>query len=273
MQQTFETPRPISLYIEVGAGKVTVNAAETSTTDVQVEGRDADEVTVEHRDGEVAVIAPPRRTGFFAPSNDLDVTVTLPLDSHIATRLGSADLVASGRYARARIKTASGDVVVAELTDNAVVEAGSGDIEVGTVLGHLRVKAGSGDVSVGRVAGSAVISAGSGSVEVGATEEKANVKSGSGDIAVKEAHTDLSAVTASGDVYVGRIRRGAVKAKAASGDIHIGVPAGIPVWTDITSVTGSLRSDLEGAGQPKDGEDYIEIRATTVSGDVQLAQL
>ncbi len=80
-------------------------------------------------------------------------------------------------------------------------------------------------------------------------------------------------MTGSGDVHVGRIHRGAVKAKAASGDIHIGVPAGIPVWTDISCINGSVRSNLEGAGQPEKDQDYIEIRATTVSGDITLSQL
>ena len=272
MEKTFHTPEPISLYVEIGAGQVTVDAVETTETQVRVEGPDADLVTVEQRDGEVVVSGRPR-TGFFASTSELDVTVTLPLDSDLATKVGSADLVATGRYSSARIKSGSGDVRLAELTDTAVVDTGSGDVEIESALSNLRVKAGSGNVTIGRVAGSVVVSAGSGTVQVGATEATAALKSGSGDLAVKEAHTDLSAVTGSGDVYVGSIRRGALKAKAASGDIHIGVPAGIPVWTDISCVTGSVRSDLQGAGQPEQGQDYIEIRATTVSGDIQLAQL
>jgi hypothetical protein len=66
---------------------------------------------------------------------------------------------------------------------------------------------------------------------------------------------------------------GQLTAKNVSGDIKIGVPAGIPVWTDITSTTGSVRSNLEGAGQPQDGQDFIELRARTVSGDIYLEQL
>lgn len=273
MQETFHTPEPISLYVEIGAGRVTVDAIETTETHVRVEGPDADLVTVDQRDGEVVVSGRPRRTGFFATTSELDVTVTLPLDSDLATKVGSADLVATGRYSSARIKSGSGDVRLAELTDNAVVDTGSGDVEIESALSNLRVKAGSGNVTIGRVAGSVVVSAGSGTVQVGSTEATAALKSGSGNVAVMEAHTDLSAVTGSGDVFVGSIRRGALKAKAASGDIHIGVPAGIPVWTDISCVTGSVRSDLQGAGQPEQGQDYIEIRATTVSGDIQLAQL
>jgi DUF4097 and DUF4098 domain-containing protein YvlB len=69
------------------------------------------------------------------------------------------------------------------------------------------------------------------------------------------------------------VHRGRLTAKNVSGDVRVGIPAGIPVWTDISSVTGSVRSDLDGAGEPSDGQDYIELRARTVSGDVYLRQL
>lgn len=272
MHKTFPTDGPTSLYVEIGSGDIQVDATETTETDIHVDGPDAEDVTVEQRGDQIVVISPPRGLSFFGPS-DLTVTVTMPLDSDLATKVGSADVVATGRYGAVRVKSGSGEVHLGDLTDDSVVETGSGDIEIASALAHLRLKAGSGDVTVDRVTGSVVVSAGSGSVAIGATEATASVKSGSGDIQVKDAHTDLSAVTGSGDVYVGRIRRGAVKAKAASGDIHVGVPAGIPVWTDISCLTGQVRSDLQGAGQPTDGQDYIEIRATTVSGNVSLAQL
>ena len=35
-------------------------------------------------------------------------------------------------------------------------------------------------------------------------------------------------------------------------------------------MTGTVRSGLEGVGEPEQGADYIEVRATTVSGDVHL---
>lgn len=272
MHKTFLTEGPASLYVEIGAGDVTIHTTETAETDIHVDGRDADAVTVEQRGEQIVIIAPPRRTGLFGGA-DLTVRVVMPLDSDLATKLGSADLVATGRYGAARIRSGSGDVQVEQLTDDAVVETGSGDIEVESSLGHLRVKAGSGDVSIGRTAGSVVVSTGSGSVQIGAAEDTTAVKSGSGDIDVKDAHTDISTLTGSGDLHLGRIRRGTLKAKAASGDIRVGVPAGIPVWTDISCLTGSVRSNLEGAGQPEEGQDHIEIRATTVSGDITLSQL
>ena len=52
-------------------------------------------------------------------------------------------------------------------------------------------------------------------------------------------------------------------AKNASGDVRVGIPAGVPVWTDVSSVTGQVHSDLQGAGEPAEGQDYIELRAKT----------
>ena len=54
--------------------------------------------------------------------------------------------------------------------------------------------------------------------------------------------------------------------------MRVGVPAGLPVWTDVSTVTGSVSSDLEGAGQPADGEPFLALRARTVSGDIYLEQ-
>ena len=45
------------------------------------------------------------------------------------------------------------------------------------------------------------------------------------------------------------------------------------MWTDLTTVSGTIHSNLEGAGQPEDGADYVELRAKTVSGDIILKQL
>jgi DUF4097 and DUF4098 domain-containing protein YvlB len=69
------------------------------------------------------------------------------------------------------------------------------------------------------------------------------------------------------------MHRGSLTAKNASGDIRVGIPAGTPVWTDVSSLTGRIGSDLEGAGQPEPGQDYVEVRAKTVSGDIVLKQL
>jgi DUF4097 and DUF4098 domain-containing protein YvlB len=273
MHKTFPTTGPTSLYVEIGSGLVQVNATETTETEVHVDGEDAEDTIVEERGDQIVVIGPQRRVGFFGFGGDLMVTVTLPLDSDLTTKLGSAALVATGRLGAARIKNGSGDVRVEVLTADAVIQSGSGDVEVGSSLGDLRVKSGSGHVQIGKVAGSTVIASGSGRITVGDAEDEVVTKTGSGDIRIADVSNHVTMTSGSGDLEVGRIRKGVMKAKTASGDVRVGVPSGIPVWTDISCLTGNVRSDLEGAGQPQDGQDYIEIRATTVSGDINLSQL
>jgi hypothetical protein len=273
MQKNFNTLGPIALYVEIGSGNVEIEAGERTETTVTVDGKDADEVSVEQRGNQIAVVAPRQKLGFFSFGSDLRVHVSMPTDSGLVTKLGSANLVATGRLGTSKVRTGSGEVEIGEIGADAVVETGSGEVRIEAVSGALRAKSGSGNVAVGRVGRSTVISTGSGNVEIGTAQGNVHVKSGSGDTTVREAQTDLSLSTASGDLEVGRFNVGSLQAKNVSGDIHLGIPAGIPVWTDINCVTGNVTSDLEGAGRPEKGQEYIEIRAKSVSGDIVLEQL
>lgn len=272
MQKTFETPGPISLYVELGSGSVTLGCEQVAETTVDVTGKDAEDVLVEQRGNQIVVIAPKNRTGFLGRSDTIAVHVTMPEDSELATKLGSADVTATGRLGETRVKTGSGDVVLGRVEGKALVEAGSGSISIEEITDDLRAKTGSGDVEVGRAAGTTSVSTGSGDVTIGAAPLPLTAKSGSGDLRVREAGSDVTLTTASGDLVVDTMHRGQLQAKNVSGDIRVGIPAGVPVWTDVSSVTGEVTSTLAGAGQPADGQDYVELHAKTVSGDVHLEQ-
>lgn len=134
-----------------------------------------------------------------------------------------------------------------------------------------RVKSGSGAVDVRRADRGLSISTGSGGVALGGTRGVTTVKTGSGSLAVTAAHTDLTHTTGSGDLAVGAISAGRLQAKGASGDVRVGVPAGVAVWTDISTASGRIDSSLESSGPPQDGADHVELRVKTASGDVVLA--
>lgn len=273
MFKTFETHGPTSLYVELGSGDLKIRADDVTETTVRIDGQDADDATVEMRGSQIVVLSSHKKTGFFNTSSELNVEVTLPTDSEVVTKVGSADVVATGRLGTTKLKSGSGDVRLDELGGDTLVETGSGDVEIDSAEGGLRIKTGSGDVEIDHIGGAASISTGSGDVEIGTADGEIQVKSGSGNMRVKEARTNTALSTASGDLYVGVMRRGGLQAKNVSGDIHVGIPANIPVWTDISCVTGSVSSNLAGAGQPEDGQDFIELRAKTVSGDIHLEQL
>jgi DUF4097 and DUF4098 domain-containing protein YvlB len=273
MKRQFETHQPIDVVVEIGKGRVRIFAVEATETTVDVEGPDADEVTITFEDNLLRVIGPKQRDGFFGREHGLDVSVTLPVDSNAAVRTGSAEVEMEGRMHDVRVKSGSGDVTCDTFSGAGSIETGSGDIEVSEAHAELQIKSGSGDVSVGTVVLELSISTGSGDVEVGTTNGRTVVKTGSGDLHVVTANADVSLSTGSGDLTVGTARRGKVSAKGASSDVRIGIPAGTPVWADINTVSGSVRSNIESVGAPQDGQDHIELQARTVSGDIVLTQV
>ncbi len=268
----FETPQPVRLVTEIGKGSVKVVATDTTQTHVVVTGRDAEQTVVRHDGGQVSVVGPKQRGGIFGGDSRLDVVVTVPTSSDVAIRTGSADVAISGTIGTAQLKSGSGDVEVDTAEGPLLAETGSGDIRVESAQSELRAKSGSGDVLVVDAASTVLVSTGSGDVQLWTSRGSAVVKTGSGDLKVGESDGDVTLTTGSGDLVVSKALRGRVTVKGASGDVAIGVPAGVPVWTDISTVAGAIRSDLSGAGEPRDGAAHLEVRAKTVSGDIVLTQ-
>jgi DUF4097 and DUF4098 domain-containing protein YvlB len=269
----FDTPEPVALFVEIGKGSVDVTATETTQTHVEISGRDADQVTVSQDGRQISVIAPKLRGGIFGGDSRLDVRVTIPTGSDAVLRTGSADIAVHGTIGTGQVKSGSGDVQLGTATGPLLAETGSGDIRVDAAQDAVKVKSGSGDVVIRDAGGVTSISTGSGDVHVGTAVAQTVVKTGSGDLEVADASHDVSLTTGSGDMVVSRAHRGRVSAKGASGDVRIGIPAGVPVWTDISTITGDVRSNLTGAGKPEPGADHVEVRARTVSGDIVLAEV
>lgn len=270
-EHAFDTPGPIQLFVELGKGALQVRASETTVTRVALQGRDADQVVVEQHGARLTVVAP-RQRGLFGGDASLRIEVTVPSGSDVAARTGSADLSLEGDVGCGTLRSGSGDLRAASLAGPSVLETGSGDIHVDDAAGDLRAKSGSGQITLGRTAAAVVVSTGSGDVTIAHASGPTAVKTGSGDLRVSESHTDVSLSTGSGDLAIGAAHRGKVNVKGASGDVRIGIPPGVPVWTDITTVSGEIRSAIGGTGAPAEGQPYVELRAKTISGDVVLAE-
>lgn len=269
MEHEFDTTEPVRLLVTIGSGTVRVEATAADTTTVSVTGRDADLARVEQDGRQIAVLGPHR-----GPFGDraLHVVVRLPEDSEAVVKTGSADVDLTGRLAGVTARTGSGDIAVELATGPMVAETGSGGIRIVEAGAELRIKSGSGDVSVGTTRRSTVVSTGSGDVELGTVHDTVSVKTGSGSLRVAVSHADVQLSTGSGDLEIGSMSRGRLTGKGASSDIRVGVPAGVPVWTDLTTVSGRIRSSLHPAGQPRDGQEHVELRARTVSGDIVLVE-
>lgn len=277
LDTTFDTPDPIELHVENGRGRIDVTAADTTETTVHITGDRADSFEVRDlADGKeprrIAILAPRHEIGFFSRGHKVDIVVVMPADSGLVVKSGSADVTTHGRLGATRAECGSGDLHLELVDGTAQLQTGSGDVVVEHLTGDAQVKSGSGDVQVRRADSSLVVSTGSGDVRIGAARSTVAIKTGSGDAQVLSLSDDLVCTTGSGDLVVESADAGRITARAASGDVRIGVRAGTPVWTDIRTVSGRIHSDLPPTGEPTEGQSFLEVSATTASGDVILHQ-
>lgn len=271
MNHTFETPDPIQLAIELGSGDVTVTATDTTTTTVTLSGPEAEDTQVTQHGRTISVIAPKRKVRLFG-SGGLTVVAQVPLHSDVSTGAGSADVDIKGQVSKVDVKAGSGDLSVEHAGDVDAV-SGSGTQRLGTLEGGLRARTGSGDVRAHQIAGDASVASGSGDFVLENVGGSLSGKTGSGDIVVNRLGGDADISTASGDISVHRMEAGTAAVRTASGNIRLGAGAGTPVWTDITSVSGRVASDLQSLGEPTEGQPYLQWRLRSVSGDIHLSHV
>jgi len=269
MQEQFSASGPQRVFVEVQSGAVTVRTGASDRLEIEVAGPGAEWVEVDRQGDRLSVVAR-RSSGFLARNRDVDVDLLVPEGSRLAARLGSAALTVTGVLGAVDVATGSGEVWLDEVTGPALVKTGSGGIAIRAAGSGTDVKTGSGDVRVGRLDGGSRLVTGSGSIEVEHAGSGATLKSGSGDLLVGAAEGDTTLRAASGELRIGRMARGRADLKNASGDIHLGIPAGTPVWTDLSTGTGEVRSTLTPVGAPAAGQDHLEVRARTVTGDIHL---
>jgi Toastrack DUF4097 len=276
--ETFQTPGPVRLDLDMPAGEIEIETANTDETHVQLEALSGNEQVQEMvaaariestRRGDVFQVTVEVRTRHgvwisFSGGPDIRLgtpemrlRISCPAGAELDVRTKSADLEARGEYGSVSFKTASGDASV-ETARDVDVKTASGDVHFDRVEGKLDVKTVSGDVHVGSVEGSA------------------KFQCVSGDVFVGDAGGSISASSVSGDQRYEAVVNGRVELRAVSGDIGVGIRRGSRVFIDANTVSGSTSSEFQlsdaptGAEPPAEDAPLVEIFAKTVSGDVRL---
>lgn len=259
MEQTFDTPGPVQLAIQLGAGDIEVRATDTTTTSVRISGYPKEQpprVTCDptpeggHR---VAIDHRAKRGWGFAFGKGLSVVVEVPTGARLDGSSGAADVEATGTYEAINVRTGSGDIRFDDVTGDVQIACASGDVEGRSVGGHLSVKGASGDIEIGTVGEGLTMRSASGDVQIGRLDGTTVITVGSGDIELR-------------DVGAGRL-----EIHAVAGDVEIGVRPGLAVWLDVSSTSGDVRSSLEAAGRDDPREEtQLELAVHTVSGDIDV---
>jgi len=155
---------------------------------------------------------------------------------------------------RVTARTTAGDVTVTGPAGRSDVTSGSGDIMLDAVEGPSRMRTGSGQVDLGATTGRTDIRTGSGDVRVGAFDGELRVRAGSGDVTVSDA------------------RSGSLELATGSGRLTVAVHPGVSAELDLSSGSGSARSELELAHVAPAAAPALRVRGRTGSGDVLVTR-
>ncbi len=258
--KTFDTPDGVRLDIRIPAGEIEIEATDTATTTLEIENeRDPQEFRIEfnpHPDGGHRLLVEQRGRRFgigLGLRRELSVRIGAPTGAHVAVETGSADLTVRGTAGSLTFRSGSGDLSFEHVSGDATVNVASGDASGGAVEGDLIFHSASGDLGIGPVGGEAIANTASGDVRIGSVRR------------------NLRSATASGDVQIGALSAGESSIRSVSGDVAVGVARGTRVWLDLSSVSGSTTSDLAMSdASPGDVQAELELRASTVSGDIRV---
>lgn len=239
------------LDIRITAGEVAVRTGGDHDVRVTVEAADTGELTLAQVGNTITVAQESR---WRLRSRSVRVLVETPPGSDVDIATVSADVRLTGPLGTTRLKTAAGDISVdsaARLEINTV----SGSCRVGEVGSDTRLTAVAGDYSGRRVGGRLL----------GSTA--------SGDIRVEWVDGDVDIATTSGDIRIDRCHGDEIAAKSVSGDVTVGLPAGIRVDADLSTLSGRtvLPDRQPGAG---DGpRRQVRLRLRSVSGDLRIERV
>jgi DUF4097 and DUF4098 domain-containing protein YvlB len=273
--ETFSTPGPVRLNLEIPKGEIDLETAATDETHVELEATSSDAAVLELVDdarielvrrGDVheVVVETKEKRGFSISIGLTDIRldrpqlrlrITCPHGTALDARTKSADLRARGDYGAVEVKTASGDVQVDQAQETQVKSA-SGDIRLGHVHGDLDAQTASGDVHADVVEGDV------------------HAQLVSGDLEVRDARASVTANTVSGDQHFEAVQEGRIDLKAISGDVTVGIRSGSRFYVDANTVSGDTSSEFELGDAPAEEVDpdapLVEVFAKAVSGDVRI---
>jgi hypothetical protein len=271
---TFATPGPINATVEVAGAQVRITASDRTDTFVLVEPIDesnrsdvkvADKTKVEFADGQLSV----KTTASGNKNGSVAITIDLPAGSSLAAYLAHSAIHADGSYGECELHLASGQVQLNRI-DALRANVSAGEVAVGHIAGTATIDGGAFALRIGAVEGTVGLSNSGGQAWIGHASADLDLGSASCDFDIDRADAHVTASTASGAIRIGRMTNGQAKLTNGSGNIEVGIGAGIPASIDVDSERGAVHNFVSSQGEPGPSDAKVSVYARTRHGDITL---
>jgi DUF4097 and DUF4098 domain-containing protein YvlB len=272
----YETPEPISVTLELGAGNVRIAASDRTDTVVEVRPSDeadesdvqaAQQVRVDFTNGTLRVTGPRRTFDFSRKTRSVDVSIELPSGSQVSADTQMGDIGCAGRLGQCRLKT-FGNVWL-ERTGPLRLNT-TGHVTTGGITGNAEISTGSGKIQIGEVEGTAVVKNSNGNTTIDAVTGDVRVRAANGDIHIGRAGAGVDAKSSNGSIRLGEVVRGSVVVGTANGALDIGIAEGTAAWLEVNTGFGHVRNLLENTTRPDETDQTVEVRGRTSFGDITI---
>ena len=278
--QTFDSPRPISVIIDVHVrGDITLVASDRANTAVDVRPRSAtrprdvrvvENAQVDFTDGRLSISVRPRLPyNWLSDGGAVDIVIELPTGSSLDVKSAMGDIICRGEFLTAELKSAMGQIRV-EHSGDLRAKTGYGDLTVERVVGQADIHTGSGRLRIGEIDGDAVVRNGNGDTVVGDVTGDLRARAANGDINIARAGKSVVAKSSNGSIQVGEVERGAVTLETSMGSLTVGVREGSAAWLDLNTKYGHVKNELDATGAPGESSPTTEIRARSAYGDITI---
>jgi DUF4097 and DUF4098 domain-containing protein YvlB len=277
----FDTPEPMSVFVEAYVGEIRITASDRTTTAVDVHAgekkRDVDietaeQTRVDYSAGQLRVRAPrpplwKQAIIFGRKFGSVEIVIEVPTGSRVQVDTVMGAIHTVGTLGDCQLKSSFGDIRV-DAAGALELSSGMGTIAVERADGALDAATASGSVHIGRVHGSADIRTSNGSARIGAVTGELRVKSANGDIAIGTTESGVTAKTANGAIRIDDVVRGSVALLTSAGRLEVGIRPGTAALLDAHTKFGSVRNELDAADHPEPTDETAEVRARTSYGDI-----
>ncbi|MCW5714505.1 MAG: DUF4097 family beta strand repeat protein [Bauldia sp.] len=281
---SFPTTGPIRLIVDLSVGDVTIAASERRDATVDVrprstaragDARAAEGTTIDFRADMLVVRAPKARLSSllgFGRGDAVDVTVALPVGSHVEVETMMGTVRINGRIGDGRVRTGDGPVRLDEAA-SLIVDTGRGDVTARDIAGRAEVSTGMGSIRIGGIAGSATIKNSHGGIEVGSVGADLRLSASHGEIVLGRSEGEVVAKTAYGSIRADEVALGSVQLETAYGQIEVGIRAGTSAFVDAHTAYGRVRNMLSADDAAPPTGATAEVRARTAYGDITIRRI